>query len=212
MPPKRPFLLYLRSRLNLRLSLAAAGLLILTIALLRRNAFLPSLAVVIGYVTVSGLLYFSRAGARQVVAEEDEDQDARVKLKIDAVAATRERIAVLRVGDERVASALEFFLQESGAYIEECRRQRTYSPVANERVQRVLTICQVWLGERDEAATARRYDQAAPGGVAPADAAPALAADIKECAATVRARITEDLLGTSDAERLAITKELDRNT
>jgi hypothetical protein len=214
MPPKRPFLLYLRSRLNLRLSLAAAALLILAIAFLRKSSFLPALAIVIVYLAVSGLLYFSRVGARQVVAEEDEDQAAKVKARIDAASALRERIAVLRVGDERVAAALEYFLQESGAYIEECRRRGTWSPVANDRIDRVLTICQVWMSERDEAATARRYDQPALGadGAAPADPVPGLVADIRECAGTVRARITEDLLGGSDQERLAIAKELDKDT
>ena len=224
MPPKRPFLLYLRSRLNLRLSLAAAALLVLAVVFLRKSSFLPALAIVIVYLAVSGLLYFSRVGARQVVAEEDEDQAAKAKARIDAAAALRERIAVLRVGDDRVAGALEYFLQESGAYLEECRRRGTWSPVANDRIDRVLTICQVWISERDEAATARRYEQpagdaagatgaaGAAASAVPADPVPGLVADIRECAGTVRARITEDLLGGSDQERLAIAKELDKDT
>jgi hypothetical protein len=208
MPITRPFFLYLRSRLNIGLSVAAGCLLVLAVALLRPHAFLPALLVVVGYAAVTGLLFFSRAGAREVVAERDEDSAARTKAKIDAVAAVRERISVLRVGDEQVALAIELFLQESGAYLDECRRLSTYSPLANERVDRVLEICQVFLGERDQNATARRYEAGAPS-AQPADTAASLAKDIRECASFVRARITEDLLGTSGSDRLAIMKELE---
>jgi hypothetical protein len=207
MPITRPFFLYLRSRLNLGVSLAAGCLLLLDAAFLRPHAFLPALLVIAGYAAVTGLLFFSRAGAREVVAESDEDAAAKTRAKIDAVAAVRERISVLRIGDERVALAIEFFLQESGAYLDECRRLSTYSPLANDRVDRVLEICQVFLGERDQSATARRYEAGAP---APADTAESLAKDIRECAAFVRSRITEDLLGTSGSDRLAIMKELEK--
>jgi hypothetical protein len=206
MPDRRPFLLYLRSRLNLGVSIGAACLALLSIAFLRPHAFLPTLAVVVAYVVVTGILFFSRAGAREVVTEMEEDLAAKVKAKIDSMSATRERIAVLRVGDERIAKALELFLQESGTYLEKCRELSSYSPVANDRIQRVLDICQVYLGDRDESSTARRYDLPAP----PADPVASLAKDIADCAAAIRTRVTEDLLGTSDRERLSIMKELEK--
>jgi hypothetical protein len=212
MPITRPFLLYLRSRLHLGVSVAAACLLVLDVGFLRPHAFLPAVLIVLGYAAITGLLFFSRAGAREVVAESDEASAARTKAKIGAVAAVRERISVLRIGDEKVALALEFFLQESGAYLDECRRLSTYSPLANERVDRVLEICQVFLGERDQSATARRYEsgaQDAQPSAEPADTAESLAKDIRDCAVFVRARITEDLLGTSGSDRLAIMKELE---
>jgi hypothetical protein len=214
MPITRPFFLYLRSRLNLGVSVAAGCLFVLALVFLRPHAFLPALLIVVGYAAVTGLLFFSRAGAREVVAESDQDSAARTKAKIDAVAAVRERIAVLRIGDEKVALAVEFFLQEAGAYLDECRRLSTYSPLANDRVNRVLDICQVFLNERDQDATARRYQTVTEAGSEtpapkPADTAESLAKDIRECAAFVRARITEDLLGTSGSDRLAIMKELE---
>jgi hypothetical protein len=215
MPITRPFLLYLRSRLHLGVSVAAGCLLVLDVGFLRPHAFLPAVLIVVGYAAVTGLLFFSRAGAREVVAESDEDSAARTKAKIDAVAAIRERISVLRIGDEKVALAIELFLQESGAYLDECRRLSTYSPLANDRVDRVLEICQVFLGERDQSATARRYESGAEDSASaqpsaePADTAESLAKDIRDCAAFVRARITVDLLGTSGSDRLAIMKELE---
>jgi hypothetical protein len=206
MPITRPFFLYLRSRLNLGVSVAAGCLFVLALVFFRPHAFLPALLIVLAYAAVTGLLFFSRTGAREVVAESDQESAARIKAKIDAMAAIRERIAVLRIGDEKVALAVEFFLQESGAYLDECRRLSTYSPLANDRVDRVLEICQVFLNERDQDATARRYEA---GTAKPADTAESLAKDIRECAAFVRARITEDLLGTSGSDRLAIMKELE---
>ncbi len=206
MPVRRPFRLYLRSRLNIGVSIGAAVLVLLAIALLRPFALIPVLVIVLGYAALTFILFFSRAGAREIVTEEEEDLAARVRAKIDAVAAVRERIAVLRLGDERMAKAIELFLQESGTYLEKCRQLVSYSPLANDRIQRVLDICQVYLGEKDESSTARRYEM--PSGEA--DPPGALASDIRECASVIRARITEDLLGVSDRDRLSIMKDLEK--
>jgi hypothetical protein len=208
MPITRPFLLYLRSRLNLGVSIGAGCLLVLSIAFLRAYAFLPVLGVVVAWAAVTGVLLLSRAGAREIVQESEEDLAAKIRAKIDAVSAVRERISVLRLGDERISRAVELFLLESGTYLEKCREISTYSPLANERIQRVLDICQVYLGEKDESATARRYQAGTPAG----DPAEGLAQDIKECAEVIRARITEDLLGTSGRDRLSIMKELEKDT
>jgi len=206
MPPQRPFLLYLRSRLHRGVSIAAGCLLLLDVAFLRPHVFLAGAIVILGYAAVTALLFFSRAGVRQVATEIDQDMTSHARQKIDAVAAVRQQVAVLRIGDEQVAGAVEYFLQESGAYLEECRRLSTYSPVANDRISRVLDICQVFLDERDQGATARRYQT----GAAPAPDTPAsLAAEIRECATVIRARITEDLQGTSGSDRLKIVKELE---
>jgi hypothetical protein len=103
---------------------------------------------------------------------------------------------------------VELFLQESGSYLDKCRELKAYSPLANERIERVLEICQVFLGEMDESATGRRYGVPGSGGEqAPAER---LARDIVECAAVVKQRVTEDLLGISGEERLSIMKELEK--
>jgi hypothetical protein len=117
-----------------------------------------------------------------------------------------------------MTKAIEYFLQESGSYLEKCRELSSYSPLANERIERVLEICQVFLGERDEAATARRYGVSAetpargvPAEAPAADPAERFARDITECARVIKERTTEDLLGQSGEERLAIMKELENN-
>ena len=209
MPVKNPFLLYLRSRLNSALAVTTAALVLLSLLFLRPHALLPVAVVLLAYLALTAALFFSRRGAREVVAESEEDRQKTIDRKIKASAETRERIAVLRIGDERMARAIELFLQESGSYLEKCRELSSYSPVANERIERVLEICQVFLGERDDAATSRRYADGTIQGNASTDPGEQLARDIMECARVIKERITEDLLGLSGEERLAIMKELE---
>jgi len=208
MPVQKPFLLYLRSRLNLALSVAGGSLIVLAVLFLRPYALLPILAILIAWAVLTGALFFSRRGAQEVVTEREEDRLEKVREKIKISAAIRDRISVLRLGDERVAKAVEYFLLESGSYLEKCRELSSYSPLANERIDRVLEICQVFLGELDESATGRRYDVHGEGDqkVEPAEG---FARDIVACAAVIRERVTEDLLGVSGKERLVIMKELE---
>ncbi|MGA2975042.1 MAG: hypothetical protein ABSF77_07015 [Spirochaetia bacterium] len=208
MPVKKPFRLYLRSRLNIGLSIGAAALVVLSIVLLRPFFIVPFLVILLAYAATTTLIFFSRTGAKEVVEERDEDQLKKTRQKIDGYAAIRERISVLRLGDERMARAVEYFLQESGAYLEKCRELASYSPLANERIERVLEICQVFLGEIDESATGRRYGVQKEGDP-PADAGERFARDITECAGVIKQRTTEDLLGLSGEQRLSIMKELE---
>jgi hypothetical protein len=208
MPVQRPFLLYLRSRLNLALSAGGAFLIVLTLVFLQPFILAPILVILLAWAGLTVGLFFSRRGAREVVAESDEDRGKAIQQKIRHYAEIRERISVLRLGDDRMAKAIEYFLLQSGSYLEKCRELTLVSPFANERIERVLEICQVYLGERDESATEKRYN--APQGAADADPAEALARDIMDCGNEIRARTTEDLLGISGEERLSIMKELEK--
>jgi len=211
MPAKRPFLLYLRSRLHLGVSAAAGALIVLFLAFLRPLALAPVLVTLVAYAAVTGVLFYSRRGARVVVSEEDEDRAKKTRDKIQKYATIREQIGVMRLGDERMARAVEYFLQESGTYLEKCRELSLYSPLANERIERVQEICQVFLGARDESATARVYGVDSPAATTEprVDPGAQYAKDIAECAAEIKKRIVEDLIGQSGEERLNIMKELE---
>lgn len=208
MPITRPFLFYLRSRFHLALALSAAGLVVLSLLFLRPHAAVPIVLIAVVYAVLTGALFFTRRGAKEAVAESEEDRLKIVREKIARFASLRERISVLRLGDERMTRAVELFLQESGTYLEKCRELAAYSPLANERIERVLEICQVFLGELDDSATGRRYGLPGETGkeTAPAER---FAADIVDCSKVIRQRITEDLLGISGDERLSIMKELE---
>ncbi|MGA2762011.1 MAG: hypothetical protein ABSG17_01460 [Spirochaetia bacterium] len=209
MPPKNPFSLYLRSRLSLTLALGAAFLAALAVAFLRAHSLAPVIVVIIVYAGVTTAVFFSRRGAREIVRESEQDRLARTRARIAGVERVRERISVLRLGNEPLARAVEYFLQESGSYLQKCRELSSYSPLANERIERVLEICQVFLGERDEESTGRRYGVPGGSGAASDEAAEGFARDIMDCARVIRERTVEDLLGVSDGERLSISKELE---
>jgi len=210
MPVKNPFLMYLRSRLNLVLSIVGGSLILLSFVFLGGSGAYPALVILAAYGALTAAFFYSKRGAREVVTEEEEDQRKKVRERIQKYSGLRERIAVLRIGDERMVKAIEYFLQESGAYLEECRRQGLYSPVANERIERVLEICQVFLGETDESSTGRRYGIAEGSSEADAGSpSERFSRDIVECAGVIKQRTTEDLLGQSGAERLSILKELE---
>lgn len=212
MPPNNPLLLYLRSRLSAALAITSAALIVLAVVFLQGYALVPVIVVAAAYVVVTAAVFFSRRGAREIVQESEEDRLEKLRKKISSYRQLRERISVLRIGDERMAKAIEYFLQESGSYLNKCRELSSYSPLANERIERVLEICQVFLGERDEESTERRYDATAGSEKAPEDPGPGFARDIMECARVIRERTVEDLLGVSDAQRLSIMKELEKDT
>ncbi|MGA2615332.1 MAG: hypothetical protein ABSG38_17990 [Spirochaetia bacterium] len=209
MPPKHPFLLYLRSRLSAVLAIAGAALVVLCIVFLRERLLVPVLVVVVAYVALTMAIFFSRTGAREIVKEGEEDRMTRVRRKIEGLEELRRRVSVLRLGDERMGKAVEYFLQESGSYLEKCRELSSYSPLANERIERVVEICQVFLGELDEESTGRRYGVPGTPDAPSGDAAEGFARDILECARVIKDRTVEDLLGVSDKQRLEITKELE---
>jgi len=210
MPVQNPFRLYLRSRLNIILSIAAGALIVLSLALLGGNGLISTAVVLVLYGVATGLLFFSRRGAREVVAESEEDRQKKVREKIDGYARIRDRIAYLRIGDETVAKAVEYFLLASGEYLQKCRELGSYSPQANERIERALEVCQVFLGELEESSTALRYGTAVRGAdESREDFSVRTAEDIRECASLIKDRAVRDLEGVSEKERLAIMKELE---
>ena len=85
MPVKNPLLLYLRSRLNFVLSLGAAFLVVLSLLFLRPFALLPISVIILAYAALTGALFFSRRGAREVVAESEEDRRKEITRKIECV-------------------------------------------------------------------------------------------------------------------------------
>jgi len=210
MPVKKPFLLYLRSRLNITVSIVAAAAVLLFLFFFGPWGKIAALAVLAVYLIATALLFFSRRGASEVVAESEEDRLKAVRAKIDGYSRIRDKIAVLRIGDEGMRKATELFLLVSGDYLQKCQELSSYSPQANERIERALEVCQVFLGEMDESSTERRYGTAARG----ADETPEIFAArsieaLGECAAVIKDRSVRDFEGLSGAERLAIMKELE---
>jgi hypothetical protein len=207
MPAKRPFLLYLRSGLNMRISAIAAGLIVLSLIFLGPRLFIAALAIIGVYALVTFLLFFSRRGAAEVVQESEEDRLKKAREKIAAYARMREKLSFLRIGDDGMRKALEYFLLQSGTYIEKCREMDLYSPRANKRIEDVQEICQAFLGELDEGSTERRYG--VKEGESAEDFKKRSIEAVMHAGSDIRAYITDDLLGVSGEDKLSIIEELE---
>jgi hypothetical protein len=210
MPVNKPFLLYLRSRLNIVIASVAAAAFLAFLLFFGPWGKIAALGVLAVYALATLLLFFSRRGASEVVAESEEDRLKMIGAKVDRYAAIRDRIAVLRIGEQSMREAVEYFLLVSGEYIQKCRELSSYSPEGNERIERALEICQVFLGELDESATGRRYGTIPQAGDESAESFAARSVQaMRECASVIKDRAVRDLEGLSGAERLAIMKELE---
>jgi len=207
MPVKRPFLLFLRSRLFLRLTAAFTAAVLIAFAVFRQYGSGAALLLLAAYAIVTVFLFFSRKGAEQIVGESERDRLKEINARIDAAAAVREKIAFLRIGDEAMRKAIEHFLLVSGSYIEKCRELETYSPNANKRIQDVLDVCQVFLGGLDDSSTEKRY------GVDDGESFPEVQSRTLEAvtlaAVDVKNAMTTDLLGVTRTDTLSILEELE---
>ncbi len=207
MAAQKPFRLYLRSRLNVTVAVASLALAVAGLVFFRGQAIPVIGAVVALYAILTALIFFSRRGAAEVVAEADEDRTAATLAKLDEAAATRQRIAVLRLGDDELRMAVENLLLVSGQYLEKGRESGTWSPQANDRIRQALEVCQIYLGEKDESSTEKRYGT--PDGDEDADVRGRSIAAISECAAAIRKHTLNDLVGVDGTEKLGIIEEME---
>jgi len=207
MAVRKPFLLYLRSRLNVTVAVASLALLAAGLALFRGRGVAVAGAAVALYAIATLLVFFSRRGAAQVVAEADQDRSASIRRKLDDAAAIRQRIAVLRLGDEDLRLAVENLLLVSGQYLEKARSSGSWSPHANDRIRQALEVCQIYLGEMDESSTEKRYGTA--DGDEDADVRGRSIAAIRECAAAIRRHTLDDLVDLDGTEKLGIIEEME---
>jgi Ca2+/Na+ antiporter len=207
MAVQRPFLLYLRSRLNVAVAVASLAVLVAGLVLLRGRLLAVIGVAVALYAAVTVLLFFSRRGATAVVAEADADRASSIRRRLDEAAALRQRIAVLRLGDEELRRAVENFLLASGQYLEKARATGSWSPQANDRIRQVLEICQIYLGEKDESSTEKRYGTA--DGDEDADVRGRSIAAVRECAAAIRQHSLDDLGSLDGTEQLGLIEEME---
>ena len=198
---------YLRSKVNIFLSLLFSAALIITVIVLQGLLkLLIPLGCVFTYLITSALILFSRRGAQEIVSVKDEDRSRRTEQIITRYEKIRERVSFLRIGDPDVQKTIEYFLLISGSYLEKCRELKTYSPDANHAIEEVITVCQLYLEELDEAATEKRYE------VHDKDDFTTYKQKtihtVKTLTQTIKEKMTEDLAGLSRRERFEVMEEL----
>ncbi len=207
MSTQGPFRLYFRSRLNALIAAGCGVVLVAALVLFRGNAGAAIGGAVVVYAAVTAVVFYSRRGAKAVVAERDQDTRSANLAKVAEAAKLRERLAVMRLGDEEVRKAVELVLLTSGQYLEKARETGMFSPRASDAIRRALEICQAFVGELDEQSTEHRY--AVADGDEGADMRGRSIEALKGCAVEIRARSLEDLGGVDGTEKLSIIEDLE---
>ena len=210
MKDRNPIFLYFKSNLNLVILLVSAVLilnvLIFGIGILR---FVLSIGFLILYLVVSAIIFFTRSGAKEIVHEKEKDRITKVKEKLIFYKQIRDRIAFLRINDQDVKQAIDYFLIVSGDYIGKCGELCTYSPQANIRMEEVLDLIQIYLEKLDQSALSERFNVEEKEFK---DYKERTISAVKEAASFIKAKLQDEIIGLTPEERTEIIEELNKET
>jgi hypothetical protein len=165
-----------------------------------------ALIVVSAWCLVTVFMLLSKAGARGIVAEKAEERNEKTQKRIQDAAETRDKIAFLRIGDQEVRKSIEYLLLVSGEYIQKCRELGRFSPAANERIQQVLEVCQIYLKDLDESSTEKRYKIEEDPNIE--DSRDRTIRLIRECAIDIKKRSIDDFTDITLEEKMEIMEEM----
>lgn len=162
----------------------------------------------VGLVFAAGTLSLAAGwGPRQALAAQEAHGRRKRAARLAEAAAVRERIAALRIPDGQVDEAARLVVLAAGEYIDACRREGSDDPLADAAIGEALELVGLFLKEKDEAATERRF------GLGDADPFPGaegrVAAALREKAATLRERRIQIDGGLPPASRMAVREEIE---
>ena len=134
-------------------------------------------------------------------AAEARERDGKLRLAGEA----REKLARLRLGEGEAAAAVGLVVLAAGEYLEACKRESRQDPLAEAALEESLAIVNIFLKEKDEAATEKRFglDDKDPF----ADAEARVAAALREKAALLRERRVQIDGGLSAQGRMSVMEE-----
>jgi hypothetical protein len=162
----------------------------------------------LGLVAATGLVSLAAGwGPRQALAAREAWAGRARAARLAEAAAVRERIAALRIPDGEVAEAARLVALAAGEYIDACRREGSDDPLADAAIGEALELVGLFLKEKDEAATERRFglDDADPF----PDARGRVAAALKGKAAMLRERRIQIDGGLPPESRMAVREEIE---
>jgi hypothetical protein len=198
----RALRLYLRS--NTHLAIAAVAVLGAIAAGIATGGIVAPVLVAAGYLVTSIILLFSRAGAREIVREQEEINDESAEAGIERTAVLRNRLAALRIPDPAVAKAVERITLIAGELIEEERRQGRYVPQIRAGLGEALEAYAAYLHHLDDESSRRRY-----GDLRAADdgAGPDPQTQVIRILSTITSRLAET--GASELPSRKVLRDLD---
>jgi hypothetical protein len=199
---------YLRSKLNIFLSALFGAALIIAVLLLQGPPrLIVPIACAAAYLAAGAVMLLSGRGAGEIINVRDEDRSRRIRRTIERCNRVRDRISRLRLGDEEVRRAVEYFLLVSGGYLEKCGELSAYSPQANNAIDEACTVCQLYLEELDESSTEKRYQVSDPRDFT--GFKQKTLDHLMSLARTIKEKTTQDLEGLSREDRFKVMEELD---
>ncbi|MDP2791416.1 MAG: hypothetical protein Q8O15_06615 [Rectinemataceae bacterium] len=161
-----------------------------------------AIVVVVGLVAV-----VSGWGPKSAIAALDAAEARERDGKLKATGEAREKLARLRLGEGEAAAALSLVVLAAGEYLEACRREGRQDPLAAAALEESLDIANIFLKEKDEAATEKRFglDDKDPF----ADAEMRVAEALREKAALLRERRVQIDGGLSAEGRMSVMEEIE---
>lgn len=159
-------------------------------------------------VALTGIVaLLSGLGPRSAVAAMDA-AGAREKAKKLAMAEeAREKLGRMRIGEGKAAEAVRLVVLASGEYLDACKREAADDPLADAALSEALDIVDIFLKEKDETATEKRFGLKDEDPFA--DAENRVVEALKEKASILRERRIQIDGGLPAADRMAVREEIE---
>jgi hypothetical protein len=208
MKEKSLLALYFRSNLNL-IMILVSGVLILNVLIfgVGLERLLLTLVILACYMAAFAFFFFSRQGAKQIVSEREKERLSKVKEKILYYKQLRDRISFLRIADDDVRNAVEYFLISLGNYLNRCSELSNYSPQANKRTEEVLEVCQIYLEKLDETSIDGHFKV---GSKEFTDFKERTINFIKDSGGFIKEKMNDELVGLTQEEKIEVIEEINK--
>lgn len=154
-----------------------------------------------------GLALVFGLGPKQAVAEREGAMALANRERIAQTLRTREALACTRIADEKVAAAVQLVVLTAGEYIEACKKESSDDPIADAALADAKEIVDIFLKEKDEASTEKRFGLEDQDPFA--DARERVVAALKEKALVLRERRIQIDGGLSAADKMSVREEIE---
>jgi len=170
------------------------------------SGFLALPAGVALVVAIGAIAYAAGSGPKQAVAARDADTSHETREKLEKAAQERDALARMRIADPEVSAAVQLVVQQAGAYLDACKNEKTHDPLADDAIAQVQSLVDVYLREKDEASTEKRYNLEDQDPFV--DAKQRVIAALKDTALTLRERRIQIDGGLPPVDELSVKEEL----
>lgn len=206
MSPKEYIKWYARSALGIGAGFAGLSL-ALALAATGANIWLALLAAPATAAAVGAGAFFSGWGPKAALAARDAARTRSEGEKLARAEAVRDKLARIRLGEGPAAKAAALVALAAGEYIEAGKREAKYDPLADAALEEALEIADIFLKEKDEAATEKRFGLEDKDPFVDAEAR--VAAALKAKAALIRERRIQIDGGLPASGKMAVREEVE---